>query len=221
MAPRLTRWKLGATALALVAVSPFVAPEVLAFPHSAVVGEDRVWSEVPLPDDRIEAILSDANSRVAQSPLAEGKEGRRIFLTDGGWRWRLLSLQSRMAYGLTRPLREDIILNRSDVAKGVVYGGLGDGRTRQIAGVIAHEKCHGMMRRRLGILGENAKPVWLKEGYCDYVAQETTLSAEDVASMEARGESHPALPYYRGYQKVGRKLRANGGDVDALLGQQD
>ena len=173
----------------------------------------------PIPRDRISAILADANARVAASPLAHGQEGRRVFLTDGGWRWKLLALRSHYAFALTRALREDVILNRSDVPTDLVHNGLGDGRTRTIAGVIAHEKCHGMERRHFGVWVDLTKPTWLREGYCDYVARESTLTDAEVTALKKSNPDHPALPYYEGRMKVTAILRANGGNVDKLFAE--
>lgn len=202
---------------ALAAASPFVAPEVLAFPYHEDFGADRVWSDVPIPREVMASILHDANARVARSPLAARSEGRRIFLTNGGWRWTLLALNNRGGFALTRAAREDLIFNRSNVMAGTVENGREPGGIRTIAGVIAHEKCHGMERRRFGLGVDLFKPEWLREGYCDYVAQESSLSDADVARLKAEGKSHPALPYYEGRRRVAAILAANRGNVDALF----
>lgn len=214
------RWRQGLVGLAaLAAAAPFMAPEVLAFPYQQDFGADRVWSTAPIPETRMAAILADANARTRLSPLARNDEGRRIFLTDGGWRWRVLALQSHFAFALTRAFREDLIFNRSDVPTDTVHNGLGDGRTRAIAGVIAHEKCHGMERRRFGLWVDLTKPTWLREGYCDYVAQESTLTDAEVTALKKSDPNHPALPYYEGRMKVTAILNANGGNVDRLFAE--
>jgi hypothetical protein len=208
-------WLIGLAALA--AASPFVAPEVLAFPYQQDFGADRVWSVEAIPRERMAAILAESRRLVADSPLAKGAEGRRIFLTDGGWRWAVLALQSRRGFGLTRPLREDVILNHSDIASGTLYNGTENGRVRTIAGVIAHEKCHGMERRQFGLLVDLTNPTWLVEGYCDYVARESSLSDAAAADLKARGIADVALPYFEGRRRVAAILATNGGNVDALF----
>lgn len=213
-------WRQGlVVAAALAAAAPFMAPEVLAFPYQQDFGSDRVWSTAPIPQARMATILADADARTRASPLARGDEGRRIFLTDGGWRWRVLALQSYFAFALTRAYREDLIFNRTDVAANTVYNGLGDGRTRTIAGVIAHEKCHGMQRRHFGFWVDWSKPTWLREGYCDYVARESTLNDAEVTALKKSDPGHPALPYYEGRVKVTAILARNGGNVDKLFAE--
>ncbi len=74
-----------------------------------------------------------------------------------------------------------------------------------------------MSRRHIGIITYQSKPVWLREGYCDYVAQESSLTASDVAKLKAMGRDHPALLYFAGRRRVAAELAANGGNVDALF----
>lgn len=211
-------WRRGLIGLAaLVTVVPFLAPETLAFPYHEDFGADQVWSMEPIPRARMAGLLADANALTAASPIARPPEGRRIFLTDGGWRWTLLALGNRGGFALTRAVRENLIFNRSDIAAGKVYNGAAIGGVRTIASVVAHEKCHGMSRRHFGLFLITTKPTWLTEGYCDYVARESSLSDADAATLKARGENHPALPYYEGRRRVAAILAANGGNVDALF----
>lgn len=69
-------------ALAVLIVLPVLSPRLLAFPHSATIGADRVWSTSPLNRPEIDQILADANQRLTNSPLTQGTEGRDIYLTD-------------------------------------------------------------------------------------------------------------------------------------------
>lgn len=194
-----------------VAAVPVVMPQALAFPYHATSRGSEFWSEQPLDRPQLDAVVVRAAKLVQQSPLASGNERRHIFLTDGGWRWRWLSLGSGGAYGLTRPLVEAVIINRSDLATDAVHGG-----RRTLSGTLAHETCHGMSRRHFG-LGVTLKPTWLTEGYCDYVAQESNLSDTEAAGLRRANPTRRALIYYDGRRRVAAILAANGGNVDALF----
>jgi hypothetical protein len=86
-----------------------------------------------------------------------------------------------------------------------------------VSGVLAHEICHGMLRRQFGLTVDWSKPQWLREGYCDHVAQESSLTAAQVARLKASGGKHPAIAYFEGRRRVAVELERNGGDVDALF----
>ena len=216
---------LAAITAAVALISPLSAPQLLAFPNSARSQGSVVWSETPLARPALDKVIDRTTALVAQSPLAERRgETRHIFLTDGGWRWTWLALQSRDGFALSRGFTETIVVNRSSLANDRVVSGLRvrvDGKAvggrRTLSGTLAHEFCHGMERRRFGLLVDLTKPTWLREGYCDYVAQESSLSEAEVALLKSKRHSHPALAYYEGRRKVAAILTRNGEDVDALF----
>ncbi|MBD3730266.1 MAG: hypothetical protein IE933_11225 [Sphingomonadales bacterium] len=209
----------GALLIAMFAVSTYAAPQLLAFPYEVRMGDDRVYSVAPVQPAEIAPILQRADGLLAESPIAARHEGRRIFLTDGGWRWYWLANRSAGGFALTRPVTEYVLVNRSDVADDKVFDGETLGGTRSLSGVIAHEKCHGAIRRHFGVMRSLAFPQMLVEGYCDYVAQESSLSDADVARLRAAGHDHPALPYYFGRRRVAAELARDGGSVDRLFAQ--
>ena len=212
-------WRRQVAVVAIVAilVGPTIVPEMLLFPYSAQSGDLSVRSERPIDQAALDKVAARSRSLVAASPLAASSEPRRLFLTDGGWRWTWLALQNRGAFGISRPGRETIVVNRSDIAADSVRNGATIGGRRSLSGTIAHEICHGMIRRQFGFTADWSKPVWLREGYCDHVAQESSLSAQDVARLQSSGSAHPALPYYEGRLRVARALKANGNDVNDLF----
>lgn len=112
-----------------------------------------------------------------------------------------------------------MVINRSDLATDRLWNGADMGGQRTLSGVIAHETCHGIERRRFGVAIELTKPAWLREGYCDHVAQESSLTDGDVARLRSVGQSHPALPYHEGRRRVAQALEANGGNVDTLFAE--
>lgn len=208
----------GFALVGLLLGSVVAAPQLLAFPHVATIGATRVYAEAPIDRVAIAQVLQRADARVATSPLHAGPVGTRVFLTDGGWRWRLLALTASDTIGFTRPLSDvvsdAVILNRSDIRRDSISSRYG---SRSLSGVIAHERTHIMVRRHLGLIDGVRLPRWISEGYADHVAGESTLSAAEVARLRAEGSDHPAIFYYHARRRVEAVLTANGGDVDALL----
>lgn len=213
---RIANWTFGLVGLLLGSV--VVAPQLLAFPHVADVAGTRVYAEAPIDRAAVARVLARADARLATSPLYREPVGTRVFLTNGGWRWRLVALTSGQSLGFTRPLSDlvsdAVVLNRSDVARDRIATPFGG---RSLSGVIAHERTHIIMRRRLGLVAGIALPTWIGEGYADHVAGESTLSAAQVAQLRVEGEDHPALFYFEARRRVEAALAANGGDVEALL----
>jgi hypothetical protein len=203
----------------LLLASPLVAPQLLAFPHYAEAGDSQIWSETPIDKAALGRVMARAETLVSSSPIAQTREPRRIFLTNGSWRWLWLANIYRGTFALTRFGGQNLIVNRADLAADRITNNRPVGGSRQLSSVIAHEMTHGVLLHHFGVVAMMRQPRWRIEGYCDHIAQESALSDADVARLAARGEKHPALLYYHGRKRVEGALAANGGSVDALFAQ--
>lgn len=200
---------------AMLGVSVF-EPQLLAFPYRTQVGEIVIYS-VEAPGPELAGIVTAAQARIAKSGIAAPLGRRSIFLTDGGWRWRLLSLpSSHGAFAITRPLSSAIVLNMSSIRSDAVRNGAGVGGDRTLSGTIAHESTHLLIYRRYGVLAAIGFPRWAVEGYCDHVAGESSLSADEAAALRRAGAAPPALVYYDARVRVDKAL-SGGTTVDALM----
>ncbi len=203
-------------ALALL-VSPLFAPQLLAFPHRTETPIGTVWSTSPIEEERLFEVASETSRLLAASPLASANESRPIFLTDGGWRWQWLALGYSDAFAITRPLTKAVVTNAVEEDDLVVRTKRPIANRRGLAPLLAHEFTHGLIRRRYGEIDAFRFPAWKVEGYCDHIAQESSLTAEQADQLEKLGQNDPALVYRRGRQKVEAILADNGGSVDELF----
>lgn len=214
---RLRRWEGALYGAILIGILPIVAPQLLAFPHSARVGAHTIYSEAPITPSLVN-VINKADGRVARSALGSArKPDQNIFLTSGGWRWRWLSLLASSSFALSRPVTETIVINRSDPQHDVVMNGRAIGGILRLHGVIAHEMTHGSIRSHFGTLADWRYPKELIEGYSDYVAGGGSLSDAQARTLERSGEKHPALLYWRGRKQVEAALDKNGGSVEDLF----
>jgi hypothetical protein len=204
-----------AVAGSLALAGTLFAPGLLAFPHQARFGDVTIHSTKPI-DPRMQAILARAAALNAVSKIAAPLGERAIYLTDGGWRWTLLSLpSSRGAFAVTRPFSNGIVVNRSAIADDLVYNGAAIAGLRSLSGVIAHETTHLFINVRFG-LKARLIPNWKIEGYCDHIAQESSLTDAEAAALRSAGVTSPALTYYDARRRVAQAL-ASGTSVERLL----
>jgi hypothetical protein len=70
--------------------------------------------------------------------------------------------------------------------------------------VIAHEVTHNSIRKRFGLVNSfTSLPNWKDEGYCEYVAGETTISYEEgVRRWKANPDDHATYAYFKYHQMV-------------------
>jgi hypothetical protein len=208
----------GAGLLAALFAGVQLAPEVLAWPHAVTIGDTSIYSERPI-EPGINSILAKSDRLLQSSAIYADGYSKRIFLTDGGWRWQLLALEASKTFALTRPVTGTIIVNSSSIADDQVRNGGRVGGVRSLSSVITHERTHGLIRARYGLFASLTAPTWLTEGYCDYVARESSLTSGDVAALKRSGKDHPALVYYEGRQKVAHALETEGRSVGQLFAE--
>lgn len=193
------------------------SPPLLLFPHERRVGETMVYSETPIPDE-IDTVIRRSDALLRTSEFFERRAlGRPVFITRGGWRWRWLSFETPRAFAQTRPFGENVVVNRADIARDKVWNGAPVAGERVLSDVIAHERTHILIRMQFGVLADRRFPAWLREGYCDYVANSSTLSDQQASQLVAENRMIPALFYYQSRKRVERALRDNGGSVQALF----
>ena len=192
-------------------------PTLLLFPHERQVGETTVYSETPISDD-IDAVVRRSDALLRKSELFTPRAlSRPVFITRGGWRWRLLSFDTANAFAQTRPFGENVVVNRADIARDRVWTGAPIAGERALSDVITHERTHILIRMQFGALADRRFPAWLREGYCDHVANSSTLSDQQASQLVADDRIIPALFYYQSRKRVERALQDNGGSARALF----
>lgn len=206
---------LGVTVGLLVAIVTLLyVPAALAFPYKAQIGRTTVYSETRIPLVMAERIAR-ADRLLAESPLYEPGLERTLVLTSGGWRWRVMAAGYWGTPALRRPFASSLIFNRPDIKTDRIPTAWGG--ERSLSGTIAHETVHVLTARRYGEIALARMPRWKREGYADYVAQETSVDPADEARIRARWPKAPVLAYYDGRRRVAAELARNGGSVDALF----
>jgi len=195
--------------------SAVYTPQVLAFPYKAQFGETIVRSERPLPADFGKTIAA-ADALVAKSALYRGPVLRRIFLTDGGWRWRLMALQLDGTVAFTRPLGNLIVVSDADPVADSARNHIRFPGIRTLHDTIAHETTHILLNDHFGVMQAAQFPRWKVEGYADYIAGTSSLSDARAALVRKQDPYHPALVYYEGRKRVAAAL-ARDPNVDHLF----
>jgi hypothetical protein len=128
-------------AIFVVFVSVISAPQLLAFPYKAKIGITTVYAEAPIDAQDMAKVLHRSDKLLATTGLYRAPIGTRLFLTNGGWRWRLLALNNHMAFAFARPtsnvIADAAIFNRADPAQDKIFNGVDDSTYSAISGYLA------------------------------------------------------------------------------------
>lgn len=176
------------------------------FAHNVSVKGVTVYSRAPLPPETATRI-DEALALVGTSELAVSGRTEKIFVCDTPWLFRVFAPVSGDSFGLSYPVSDNIFVCPSDLAQNVSRGNRAANNRRTFSSVAAHEIMHGLIRHRLGVIRGTSLAGWLREGYCDYVARESSFPEEEGFRMlrEGKADSSPSFHYFL-YRQMVRHL---------------
>ncbi len=137
----------------------------------------------------IDRVLDRAQSLLSASELYDESEAYDIYIINSHRLSRYLLLRN-VHFGCNMPTGDTFVVN-ADVAKDLAFCeilGPRDQRLRSLSETIAHEIAHDLIREHMGWKAERDVPSWIKEGYCEFVAQGSAIDHDlglSIASEEA------------------------------------
>jgi hypothetical protein len=190
-------------AVAYVALHAF--PQLL-FAHSLTTSGITFYSRAPLPPDAA-ARADEVAALLERCELAVADRHERVFVCDSPWLFGLFSPTSAGAFAFSVPLTDHVFVASADWSRDLASRAAPEFNSRSLSAVVAHEITHGLIRHRLGLLRSVRLPDWVAEGYCDYVADESSFPTEQGLRLFASGERHPSASYrYFTYRLMVRHL---------------
>jgi hypothetical protein len=148
------------------------------FAHNLTHQNFTIYSREPF-DEHIDSVLDGAEARLSKSTIYDGQVSRRVFLTNSHGLYAFLSNKAFRSFANSLPFVNNILINKSDVAHDLVFLNRPQHNRRSLSGVIAHEVTHLFIRKKVGVLRASLMPTWKNEGYCEYVAGDTTITMRE------------------------------------------
>ncbi|MBA3273406.1 MAG: hypothetical protein H0T11_05985 [Chthoniobacterales bacterium] len=177
------------TLLGLIWFGLHLFPQVLFAYHVESEGV-TVYSRKPLPPETT-ARVHEAMQLVANSELAIAGRSERVFVCNQPLLFAFLNPASFRAFAFAMPLTGNIFIADGDPAQNLAHSRNDQHNTRTFSTVVAHEITHGLIKHRLGFFRSFALPTWIAEGYCDYIAQESSFpEAEGLQLLAAEATIH-------------------------------
>jgi hypothetical protein len=191
--------------LAVIYIALHIFPQTL-FAHSMTTDGITIYSRSPLPPEAA-SCTTRAADLLKQSELAVTGRHERVFVCDAPWLFRLFGPMSSQAFAFSIPMTDNVFVAAADFPADVATRSGRDFNTRSLSAVIAHEITHGLIRHRLGLLRGIRLPDWVAEGYCDYVARESSFPEAEGLRLFAAAQNHPSTSFrYFTYHQMVRYL---------------
>ncbi len=164
------------------------------FSHSVTANGITIYSRSPLPPEAT-LCATRAAELLKRSELAVAERHEHVFVCDTPWLFRLFAPRSSGAFAVSVPLTDNVFVAAADFFADAAMRSGPDFNRRSFSSVMAHEITHGLIRHRLGLVGGMRLPDWVSEGYCDFVARESSFPEEDGLRLFAFGQKHPSMSY--------------------------
>lgn len=163
----------------------------------------KVYSRRSLDENTIK-VLDSAEARLAKSSIYDESVARKVFLTDSYGFYSFLSNKAFRSFANSVPLLDNILINKSDAASDLVFMNRAVRNKRSLSGVIAHEVTHLFIRKKFGVSRTMFSiPTWKNEGYCEYIAVDTTISFEDGVNLWKENPADDSkYAYFKYHQMV-------------------
>ena len=85
---------------------------------------------------------------------------------------------SRKAFAINYPISQNIFISKSSISQNYTLRNGKENNKRTLSGVIAHETVHSLLENKLGLLKYKLLPSWKNEGYCDFIANESSFNKQ-------------------------------------------
>ena len=175
------------------------------FAHEVTYKNFKVYSREPF-DARIYKVLDDAESRLSKSTIYDQGISRRVFLTNSHSMYAFLSNKAYKSFANSVPFIDNIIINKSTVADDLVFLNRPEHNRRSLSGVIAHEVTHLFIRKKVGAVRVALMPTWKNEGYCEFIAGDTTITYEEGVKLWKENPNEDSKYRYFKYQMMVKYL---------------
>ncbi len=187
---RWRRWLLRGAAALSVLVALYLAtllhPQWL-FSWARDGAAIHVRSDEPIPEDAAE-VIALAESRIRQSPLFDPTRTYPVYVCNNRWRWNYFSGFDGRSRGFQTPLGRASFIRAARWADNGLAGPDGRDGPRSLDVYIAHEIAHMIVADHIGLVAERRLPVWLREGYAEYVARRDAFDYEAARARFLAGD---------------------------------
>ena len=179
-------------------------PQAL-FAYETTHNNFKVYSREPL-DPKIHAILDSVEAKLSASSINDKGLKTRIFISNSHGLYKVLSLWvggNSFAKGFGALPTNNVFVNKSDVARDLVFRDAKEYRERSLSGVITHEVAHFLVRKKFGHFRNLMLPSWKQEGYSEYVAGGSLLDQETgVRKWKQNPADDSGYRYFKYYMLV-------------------
>lgn len=206
--------------LAILYGTILMFPQVL-FSNSLTHKNFKVYYHSEQSDiDQLPPILDKSLTLLSSSDVFDPKRTQKIFLCNNYGEFTFFAPRSRKSFGVNYPVTQNMFLTLSNIGKDEIKRNGAAYKIRSLSGVIAHETTHSGLENKLGLFRYKMLPTWKNEGYCDYIAKESSYD-EKLGWTQICGNNEktdlPSFTYFKYKTYVSYLLKKEKVALDSFL----
>lgn len=148
----------------------------------------------------LKIVLDKSVDLLKATKLFSNRFEQDIFICNDYREFSCFALFHRKSSAINFPLIQNIFITKSSISDNLVIRNEIENNIRTLSGVIAHETTHSLLENQLGFIRNRFFPTWKKEGYCDFIAKESSYNGQEglfEICKEPENDNNPSLNYYR------------------------
>ena len=150
--------------------------------------------------EQLKLVLDNSEKLLKRSELFEPGTKQDVFICNSFNEFTFFALLSRKAFAVNYPLAQNIFLSKPSVSEDLILRNAENNNERTLSGVIAHETTHSLLENELGTFKYKLLPSWKNEGYCDFVANESSFQKQKGLQEICKGKDNsggPSFEYFK------------------------
>ncbi len=173
---KIINWLLGGISLTYAAIIIF--PSFLFANNLEYKNFNVYYHSNDINIEELKLVLDKSDRLLKGTELFKIGIHQDIFICSDYNEFTFFALMSRKAFGLNNPISQNIFLSKSSISGNYILRNGEENNKYSLSGVIAHETVHSLLRNELGILKYKLLPSWKNEGYCDFIANESSFNEQ-------------------------------------------
>ena len=150
--------------------------------------------------EELKLVLDKSESLLYNSELFKKGISQDIFICNGHSEFTFFANFSRKAFAVNYPISQNIFISKSSISQNYTFRNEKENNKRTLSGVIAHETVHSLLENKLGLLKYKLLPSWKNEGYCDFIANESSYNkhkgVKEICN-DTENTDNPSFRYFK------------------------
>lgn len=173
----------------------------LVFGSPTQVGRFAIYGQTARPE-QMRSVLDQSEGLIEKHHGA--LPNSIVVIVTSTWLYSAINPFARNSFAATRRIGDVVWIREGSFAENSSRSGHIAHNTRSLSSVIAHESIHVALHADLGTIKLWRIPSWLEEGYCEYVANETSypFQAGVTRVLANHPTSDASFRYFQYYAAV-------------------